>query len=92
MINYAGNLDKRICDLVEGASNEETTIEFILSSFELLLGDIKPPTVEDLRGSSNEEIMDIIEVLDVLYGEYYAAKVWFEVITMNEKSYVEFEL
>ena len=67
--NIKDNLDTRICDCLEGATNTETYREFIIGGWE----DLNMPLTEEEKASldskTNEELNNIVDELDWLLSK-----------------------
>lgn len=66
MENIKDNLDRRICDCLEGATNTETYKEFIVNGWEYLGCNMTEEEIESLYNKTNEELNDIVDELDDL--------------------------
>lgn len=62
MTNYRDNLDKRICDVEEGATNTETYREFIVNSIHHFYGN--KAIIPDLDNIPEEGLEQLIDELD----------------------------
>lgn len=62
MINVA-NLDKRICDIKESATNTQTYREYIMQSEE----ELGLPRTDSLDGMPDELLLDYLEFIDYLW-------------------------
>lgn len=69
MENIKDNLDKRICDCIEGATNPETWREFIINGWEELKMPLTHKQKEALDRKTNEELNFIVDELDWLLGK-----------------------
>lgn len=66
MENIKDNLDRRICDCLEGATNTETYREFIVNGWDYLGYQMTDKEIADLDTKDNEELNDIVDELDWL--------------------------
>jgi hypothetical protein len=66
MENIKDNLDNRICDCLDNATNTETYKEFIVNAWKYLGCELTEKEISDLYTNSNEELNNIIEELDWL--------------------------
>lgn len=66
MENIKDNLDRRICDCLEGATNTETYKEFIVNGWEYLGCNMTEEEIASLYNKTNEELNDIVDELDWL--------------------------
>lgn len=66
MENIKDNLDKRICDCLEEATNTETYREFIVNGWAELDMPLTKQEIQELDSKTNEELNDIIDELDWL--------------------------
>ena len=66
MENIKENLDNRICDCVEAATNTETWREFIINGWEELNMPLTEKEKAALDNKTNEELNDIVDELDWL--------------------------
>lgn len=62
MSNYKANLDVRICDVEEGATNTETYREFIVNSIHHFYGDKAIiPNLDDIPEEGLEQLIDELD-------------------------------
>lgn len=66
MENIKDNLDNRICDCLDGATNTETYKEFIVNGWEYLGCNMTEEEIAALYTKTNEELNDIVDELDDL--------------------------
>lgn len=66
MEEIKANLDKRICDCLEGSTNTETYREFILNGYKFIGCPLSKREEKHLDKATNEELNDIVEELDWL--------------------------
>lgn len=69
MENIKDNLDRRICDCLEGATNTETYREFIVNGFKDLGCNLSEKEIADLDTMSNEGLNKMVEELDWLLNK-----------------------
>ena len=69
MENIKDNLDKRICDCLEGATNTETYKEFIVNSWKELGYEFEEEEIAALYIKTNEELNFIVDELDWLLSK-----------------------
>lgn len=69
MENIKENLDNRICDCLENATNTETYREFIINGWKELGYDLSEKEINDLSNKTNEELNDIVDELDWLLSK-----------------------
>ena len=69
MENIKDNLDRRICDCLEGAANTETYKEFIVNGWKELDYEFKEEEIAALYTKTNEELNFIVEELDWLLSK-----------------------
>lgn len=69
MENIKENLDNRICDCLENATNTETYREFIINGWKELGCDLSEKEINDLSNKTNEELNDIVDELDWLLSK-----------------------
>ena len=69
MENIKENLDNKICDCLENATNTETYREFIINGWKALGCDLSEKEIYDLSNKTNEELNDIVEELDWLLSK-----------------------
>jgi len=66
MENIKDNLDNRICDCLEGATNTETYKEFLINGWAEIGCPLSEKEITSLDEMSNEKLNDMIEELDWL--------------------------
>lgn len=66
MENIKDNLDNRICDCLDNATNTETYKEFIINAWKYLGNPMTEEEIVNLYYKSNEELNEIVEELDNL--------------------------
>ena len=69
MENIKDNLDKRICDCLENATNTETYREFLINGWEMIGMPLTETEIESLDKMNNQELNDMIDELDWLLGK-----------------------
>lgn len=69
MENIKENLDNKICDCLENATNTETYREFIINGWKELGCDLSEKEINDLSNKTNEELNDIVDELDWLLSK-----------------------
>ena len=66
MEQIKGNLDKRICDCLDGATNTETYREFIINGYKEIGCGLTKEKIDHLDNASNDELNKIVDELDYL--------------------------
>ena len=69
MENIKDNLDRRICDCLEGATNTETYKEFIVNGWKELGDTLTEKEIAKLYTKTNEELNFIVDELDWLLSK-----------------------
>ena len=66
MLDIKNNLDNRICDCEEGATNTETYREFIVNGYKSLGCDLSDKQKKELDYLTNEDLNEYVDELDWL--------------------------
>ena len=69
MTNIKENLDKRICDCLDNATNIQTYREFIINGWEELNMPLDDKEIQSLDLVSNEELNHMVEELNWLLSK-----------------------
>lgn len=69
MEEIKGNLDNRICDCLEDATNTETYRQFIISGYKEIGCALSEQQEKRLDKATNKELNDIVEELDWLLSK-----------------------
>ena len=70
MLNLRENLEKRICDCEEGATNTQTYLEFIIEGYKDIGCDLSESKIEYLKSkANNEELNDVLEEIEWLLSK-----------------------
>ena len=67
--NIKDNLDNRICDCLENATNTETYREFIVNGYKYLGCDLSEEDINDLSNKTNKELNGIVYELNWLLNK-----------------------
>ena len=69
MTNIKENLDKRICDCLDNATNTQTYREFIIDGWKELNMPLNDKEIQSLDLVSNEELNHMVEELNWLLSK-----------------------
>ena len=69
MTNIKENLDKRICDCLDNATNTQTYREFIINGWEELNMPLDDKEIQSIDLVSNEELNHMVEELNWLLSK-----------------------
>ena len=69
MTNIKENLDKRICDCLDNATNTQTYREFIIDGWKELNMPLNDQEIQSLDLVSNEELNHMVEELNWLLSK-----------------------
>ena len=69
MLNIKNNLDKRICDCLDNATNTQTYREFIINGWKELNMPLDDKEIQSIDLVSNEELNHMVEELNWLLSK-----------------------